>query len=153
MTSRRRRPPPWHIGLEASISPALDSGSRESAMTGGHSMLASPPRGYLLWPEQRREEKELGDCERRRSKEEEISEGLTFLHSGVKMVHGNLCLENIILNKSGAWKIMGFDFSISSINPSDAEKPYIIQATSTLTTTTPPPPPPPATRTHPLPYV
>ncbi|KAG7271860.1 hypothetical protein CRUP_028232 [Coryphaenoides rupestris] len=50
-----------------------------------------------------------------------ISEGLTFLHSGVKMVHGNLCLENIILNKSGAWKIMGFDFSISSINPSDAE--------------------------------
>lgn len=37
------------------------------------------------------------------------------------MVHGNLCPENIILNKSGAWKIMGFDFSISSTNPSDAE--------------------------------
>ncbi|KAJ3612211.1 hypothetical protein NHX12_020487 [Muraenolepis orangiensis] len=51
----------------------------------------------------------------------QISEGLSFLHSGVKMVHGNLSLENIILNKSGAWKIMGFDFSISSINPSDAE--------------------------------
>lgn len=51
----------------------------------------------------------------------QISEGLSFLHSGVKMVHGNLCLENIILNKSGAWKIMGFDFSISSTNPSDAE--------------------------------
>ncbi|XP_052348506.1 SCY1-like protein 2 isoform X2 [Oncorhynchus keta] len=54
----------------------------------------------------------------------QISEGLSFLHSGVKMVHGNLCLENIILNKSGAWKIMGFDFSISSINPSDAEPKY-----------------------------
>ncbi|KAM4614874.1 SCY1-like protein 2 isoform 2-T2 [Polymixia lowei] len=40
------------------------------------------------------------------------------------MVHGNLCLENIILNKSGAWKIMGFDFSISSTNPSDAELKY-----------------------------
>lgn len=51
----------------------------------------------------------------------QISEGLSFLHSGVKMVHGNLCPENIILNKSGAWKIMGFDFSISSNNPSDAE--------------------------------
>ncbi|KAM9401926.1 SCY1-like protein 2 isoform 1-T1 [Salvelinus alpinus] len=54
----------------------------------------------------------------------QISEGLSFLHSGVKMVHGNLCLENVILNKSGAWKIMGFDFSISSTNPSDAELKY-----------------------------
>lgn len=51
----------------------------------------------------------------------QISEGLSFLHSGVKMVHGNLCPENIILNKSGSWKIMGFDFSISSTNSSDAE--------------------------------
>ncbi|XP_076860824.1 SCY1-like protein 2 [Brachyhypopomus gauderio] len=55
----------------------------------------------------------------------QISEGLSFLHSGVKMVHGNLSPENIILNKSGAWKIMGFDFSISSSNPSDAEPKYV----------------------------
>ena len=55
----------------------------------------------------------------------QISEGLVFLHSGVKMVHGNLCLENIILNKSGAWKIMGFDYSISSANPSEAEVPEL----------------------------
>ncbi|KAI5617755.1 SCY1-like protein 2 [Silurus asotus] len=55
----------------------------------------------------------------------QISEGLSFLHNGVKMVHGNLCTENIILNKSGAWKIMGFDFSISSSNPSDAEPKYV----------------------------
>ncbi|XP_059182393.1 SCY1-like protein 2 isoform X2 [Centropristis striata] len=54
----------------------------------------------------------------------QISEGLSFLHSGVKMVHGNLCPENVILNKSGAWKIMGFDFSISSTNPSEAEPKY-----------------------------
>ncbi|XP_038150107.1 SCY1-like protein 2 isoform X2 [Cyprinodon tularosa] len=54
----------------------------------------------------------------------QMSEGLSFLHSGVKMVHGNLCPENIILNKSGAWKIMGFDFSISSNNPADAESKY-----------------------------
>lgn len=37
------------------------------------------------------------------------------------MVHGNLSPENIILNKSGSWKIMGFDFSISTTNPSDIE--------------------------------
>ncbi|MBN3290737.1 SCYL2 protein, partial [Polypterus senegalus] len=51
----------------------------------------------------------------------QISEGLSFLHSSVKMVHGNLTSENIIINKSGAWKIMGFDFSISSTNPSEQE--------------------------------
>ncbi|KPP69786.1 SCY1-like protein 2-like [Scleropages formosus] len=54
----------------------------------------------------------------------QVSEGLSFLHSGVKMVHGNLTPENIILNKSGAWKIMGFDFSISSGNPSEQEPKY-----------------------------
>ncbi|XP_043564696.1 SCY1-like protein 2 isoform X3 [Chiloscyllium plagiosum] len=37
------------------------------------------------------------------------------------MIHGNLTPENIILNKSGAWKIMGFDFCISSSNPSEQE--------------------------------
>jgi SCY1-like protein 2 len=37
------------------------------------------------------------------------------------MVHGNITPENIILNKSGAWKIMGFDFSVSSANPSEQE--------------------------------
>eukprot|EP00062_Callorhinchus_milii_P010580 gi/632955630/ref/XP_007893557.1/ PREDICTED: SCY1-like protein 2 [Callorhinchus milii] len=51
----------------------------------------------------------------------QVSEGLSFLHSSVKMIHGNLTPENIILNKNGAWKIMGFDFCISSIDPSDQE--------------------------------
>uniref|UniRef100_A0A8C5WW59 SCY1 like pseudokinase 2 n=1 Tax=Laticauda laticaudata TaxID=8630 RepID=A0A8C5WW59_LATLA len=51
----------------------------------------------------------------------QVSEGLSFLHSSVKMVHGNLTPENIILNKSGAWKIMGFDFCIQSLNPSEQE--------------------------------
>ncbi|XP_045147222.1 SCY1-like protein 2 [Echinops telfairi] len=50
-----------------------------------------------------------------------VSEGLSFLHSSVKMVHGNVTPENIILNKSGAWKIMGFDFCVSSTNPSEQE--------------------------------
>lgn len=52
---------------------------------------------------------------------EQVSEGLSFLHSSVKMVHGNITPENIILNKSGAWKIMGFDFCIQSTNPSEQE--------------------------------
>ncbi|XP_057172313.1 SCY1-like protein 2 isoform X3 [Ursus arctos] len=51
----------------------------------------------------------------------QVSEGLSFLHSSVKMVHGNITPENIILNKSGAWKIMGFDFCVSSTNPSEQE--------------------------------
>uniref|UniRef100_A0A8C5V4W2 SCY1-like protein 2 n=1 Tax=Microcebus murinus TaxID=30608 RepID=A0A8C5V4W2_MICMU len=51
----------------------------------------------------------------------QVSEGLSFLHSSVKMVHGNITPENIILNKSGAWKIMGFDFCVSSANPSEQE--------------------------------
>uniref|UniRef100_A0A5F8G7V3 SCY1-like protein 2 n=1 Tax=Monodelphis domestica TaxID=13616 RepID=A0A5F8G7V3_MONDO len=51
----------------------------------------------------------------------QVSEGLSFLHSSVKMVHGNLTPENIILNKTGAWKIMGFDFCIPSTNPSEQE--------------------------------
>uniref|UniRef100_A0A2I3H9E0 Protein kinase domain-containing protein n=1 Tax=Nomascus leucogenys TaxID=61853 RepID=A0A2I3H9E0_NOMLE len=51
----------------------------------------------------------------------QVSKGLVFLHSSVKMVHGNITPENTILNKSGAWKIMGFDFCVSSTNPSEQE--------------------------------
>ncbi|CAJ0924400.1 unnamed protein product [Ranitomeya imitator] len=53
-----------------------------------------------------------------------VSEGLSFLHSSVKMIHSNLTPENIILNKSGAWKIMGFDFCNPSVNPSEQEIKY-----------------------------
>ncbi|XP_078482866.1 SCY1-like protein 2 [Ciona intestinalis] len=42
----------------------------------------------------------------------QIAEALAFLHSSVRMVHGNLCPESIIINKMGAWKIAGFDFCI-----------------------------------------
>ncbi|XP_064417932.1 SCY1-like protein 2 [Latimeria chalumnae] len=51
----------------------------------------------------------------------QVAEGLCFLHNSVKMVHRNLTPENVILNKSGAWKIMGFDFCIPSLNPSEQE--------------------------------
>uniref|UniRef100_UPI00358F0628 SCY1-like protein 2 n=1 Tax=Myxine glutinosa TaxID=7769 RepID=UPI00358F0628 len=43
----------------------------------------------------------------------QLAEGLSFLHNSVRMVHGNLTPENVILNKNGAWKIMGFDFFIT----------------------------------------
>ena len=39
----------------------------------------------------------------------QISEGLSFLHGSVKMVHGNLCPETVIVNKLGMWKLSGFD--------------------------------------------
>ncbi|KAM4677521.1 SCY1-like protein 2 isoform 2-T2 [Discoglossus pictus] len=55
----------------------------------------------------------------------QVSEGLSFLHSSVKMIHGNLTPENLILNKSGAWKIMGFDFCNPSINPSEQEPKFV----------------------------
>ncbi|KAE8615048.1 hypothetical protein XENTR_v10008391 [Xenopus tropicalis] len=55
----------------------------------------------------------------------QVSEGLSFLHSSVKMIHANLTPENIILNKSGAWKIMGFDFCNPATNPSDQEAKFV----------------------------
>ncbi|XP_069829141.1 SCY1-like protein 2 isoform X2 [Dendropsophus ebraccatus] len=55
----------------------------------------------------------------------QVSEGLSFLHSSVKMIHANLTPENVILNKSGAWKIMGFDFCNPAVNPSEQEIKYV----------------------------
>ncbi|XP_068128911.1 SCY1-like protein 2 [Hyperolius riggenbachi] len=55
----------------------------------------------------------------------QVSEGLSFLHSSVKMIHGNLTPENLILNKSGAWKIMGFDFCNPSVNPTEQETKFL----------------------------
>lgn len=42
----------------------------------------------------------------------QLAEGLSFLHSDVKIIHRNLCPESIIINKQGSWKIFGFDFCI-----------------------------------------
>ena len=49
----------------------------------------------------------------------QVTEGLTFLHNDVKLVHSNLCPSSLILNKSGAWKIAGFDFCIRNANTTD----------------------------------
>ena len=45
---------------------------------------------------------------------QQLTEGIIFLHNDVKLLHGNLCPESIIINQQGAWKIFGFDFSSTS---------------------------------------
>ncbi|XP_071542803.1 SCY1-like protein 2 [Panulirus ornatus] len=51
----------------------------------------------------------------------QVSEGLAFLHNSVKIVHRNICLENIVLNHQGAWKLFGFDFCVT--NQATADQP------------------------------
>lgn len=52
----------------------------------------------------------------------QVLEGLAFLHSSVKMIHGNLCPESIFINKTGCWKIAGFEFC--TINTNQQGPPY-----------------------------
>lgn len=54
----------------------------------------------------------------------QVSEGLAFLHNDVKRLHRNLCPQSIVVNKKGAWKIAGFDFSIGANNPQDPQPTY-----------------------------
>lgn len=41
----------------------------------------------------------------------QICDGLQFLHNDAKILHRNLCLENIFVDSNNTWKIAGFDFS------------------------------------------
>lgn len=51
----------------------------------------------------------------------QIAEGLSFLHKNAKLLHRNICPENIILNTNGAWKIGGFEMFVTNDNdPNDA---------------------------------
>nr|CAG4636783.1 EOG090X018J [Ceriodaphnia reticulata] len=45
---------------------------------------------------------------------QQLIEGLIFLHNDVKLLHGNLCPESIIVNQQGAFKIFGFEFCTAS---------------------------------------
>lgn len=49
----------------------------------------------------------------------QITEGLTFLHNDVKLVHSSICPESILINKSGSWKLSGFDFCLLNSNQPD----------------------------------
>nr|XP_021001240.1 SCY1-like protein 2 isoform X4 [Parasteatoda tepidariorum] len=49
----------------------------------------------------------------------QITEGLAFLHNDVKMMHGNINPESVLINLNGAWKIAGFDFCMQFANSSE----------------------------------
>ncbi|XP_065211697.1 SCY1-like protein 2 isoform X2 [Planococcus citri] len=51
---------------------------------------------------------------------QQIAEGFSFLHNDVKLLHRNLCPQNIVINKKGAWKIFGFDYSVHCISGAEA---------------------------------
>ena len=51
----------------------------------------------------------------------EVSEALLFLHADVKMMHGNLTPEAIVINAQGVWKVMGFNFCCYSHYQSEAQ--------------------------------
>lgn len=51
----------------------------------------------------------------------QLAEGLEFLHSDVKMMHGNLNSQSVVVNSQGAWKLMGFNFCYYSQYQSEAQ--------------------------------
>lgn len=53
----------------------------------------------------------------------QLTEGIGFLHSDVKLLHRNICPESIVINKQGAWKIFGFDYCATN-QPMNDGKPY-----------------------------
>ena len=50
-----------------------------------------------------------------------LSEALEFLHCGVRLMHGNITPEVVVVTESGAWKMMGFNFSCYSQYQSDTQ--------------------------------
>ncbi|XP_064601195.1 SCY1-like protein 2 [Liolophura sinensis] len=49
----------------------------------------------------------------------QVAEALAFLHNSVKLLHRNICPQSILVNKSGSWKLAGFDFSVPNKNTED----------------------------------
>ena len=43
-----------------------------------------------------------------------LSEALQFLHSGVRLMHGDITPEVVVVTGGGTWKLMGFNFSCYS---------------------------------------
>ena len=58
----------------------------------------------------------------------QVCDGITFLHNDAKILHRNLCLDNIFVDSNNTWKIAGFEFSCQSVQ----------KATSDITETTAP---------------
>ena len=47
----------------------------------------------------------------------QLAEGLNFMHNNVKMRHGNLNIDNVVIGCHGDWKLAGFNFA----GPIDSE--------------------------------
>jgi SCY1-like protein 2 len=48
-----------------------------------------------------------------------LAEGVAFIHNDAKILHRNICPESVIVSKRGSWKLFGFEFSASPVNPND----------------------------------
>lgn len=62
----------------------------------------------------------------------QLCDGLKFLHNDAKMIHRNLCLDNIFVDSYNTWKIAGFDFSCqksSESTNSDTTSLHIVEFT------------------------
>ncbi|CAH1970866.1 unnamed protein product [Acanthoscelides obtectus] len=57
----------------------------------------------------------------------QVSEGLAFLHTDVKLLHKNICPESIVINNQGAWKIFGLDFCIHNTSPGNVAPVYLFE--------------------------
>lgn len=54
----------------------------------------------------------------------QLCDGLQFLHNDAKMLHRNLCLDNVFVDSNNSWKIGGFDFSgHQSVTTTKSSKP------------------------------
>lgn len=52
-----------------------------------------------------------------------LAEGLSFLHSDAKLLHRNVCLDAVVINKEGKWKMHGFEYCCLNDSQDDG-KPY-----------------------------
>ena len=82
-----------------------------------HILTSSHPHLHILTPPQ---EHELYPVEIRYGLLE-IAEALEFLHSDVKMMHGNVTPECVVVTTGGNWKLMGFNFCCFSQYQSEAQ--------------------------------
>ena len=48
-----------------------------------------------------------------------LAEGIAFVHNDAKILHRNICPESVIISKRGSWKLFGFEFAASPVNPND----------------------------------
>nr|CAG4641466.1 EOG090X018J [Eurycercus lamellatus] len=58
---------------------------------------------------------------------QQLTEGLIFLHNDVKLLHGNLCPESVVVNQQGAFKIFGFDFCTTNTNQESGNKTWPVR--------------------------